>query len=187
MARRRRTPPSPAPPDRLWFKSNENNPSGGGHYIAGNTIIGGWDGIGGEEEGSAHGTFDRDTIIENNTVRDCWDDGIQSEGGDKNVRIRNNDISGCGAGIAFAAPISGPLYVENNYIHDLVMGDYGNLFCYKVGNSTSATVYLTGNTCDVDSAAEQAQGGADGIHQTNGGMFSIVSSGHASQPSRHVC
>ncbi|HJX62237.1 MAG TPA: right-handed parallel beta-helix repeat-containing protein, partial [Dehalococcoidia bacterium] len=172
--------------DGIWFKSNDSNPSGGGHYIAGNTIIGGWDGIGGEEEGSAHGTFDRDTIVENNTVRDCWDDGIQSEGGGQNIRIRYNDISGCGTGIAFAAPVSGPLYVENNYIHDLKMGDYGNLFCYKVGNSTSATAYLTGNICDVDSAAEQAQGGADGIHQTNGGMFSIVSSGNVFQVSRYV-
>src|SRR4030042_1062091 len=98
MARRRRTPPSPAPPDRLWFKSNENNPSGGGHYIAGNTIIGGWDGIGGEEEGSAHGTFHRNTIVENNTIQDTWDDCIQSEGGDQNVRIRSNDLSGCGPG-----------------------------------------------------------------------------------------
>ena len=102
--------------DGIWFKSSDANPSGGGHYIAGNTIIGGWDGIGGEEEGSARGTFDRDTVIENNTIRDCWDDGIQSEGGDQNVRIRDNDISGCGAGIAFAAPITGPLYIENNYI-----------------------------------------------------------------------
>jgi hypothetical protein len=172
--------------DGIWFKGNDSNPSGGGHYIAGNTIIGGWDGIGGEEEGSAHGTFDRDTIVENNTVRDCWDDGIQSEGGDQNVRIRNNDISGCGTGIAFAAPVAGPLYVENNHIHDLKLGDYGNLFCYKVGNTTNATVYLTGNVCDVDSAAEQAQGGADGIHQTNGGMFSIVSSGNVFQVSRYV-
>jgi hypothetical protein len=172
--------------DGIWFKSNDSNPSGGGHYIAGNTIIGGWDGIGGEEEGSAHGTFDRDTVIENNTIRDCWDDGIQSEGGGQNVRIRDNDISGCGAGIAFAAPLSGPLYVENNYIHDLKMGDYGALYCYKVGNSSSATVYMTGNTCDVDSAAELDQGGADGIHQTNGGMFNIVSSGNVFHVSRYV-
>jgi parallel beta-helix repeat protein len=172
--------------DPIWFKSNNSNPSGGGHYIAGNTIIGGWDGIGGEEEGSAHGTFDRDSIVENNTVRDCWDDGIQSEGGDQNVRIRNNDVSGCGTGIAFAAPITGPLYIEDNYVHDLKTGLYGNLFCFKVGNNGSATTYLTENVCDVDSSAEASQGGADGIHQTNEGLSPIVSRRNTFHTSRYV-
>jgi hypothetical protein len=172
--------------DGIWFKSSDSIPSGGGHYIAGNTIIGGWDGIAGEEEGSAHGTFDRDTIVENNTIRDCWDDGIQSEGGDQDVRIRNNDISGCGTGIAFAAPVSGPLYIENNRIHDLSLGLYDNLFCFKVGNSGGGTTYLTGNICDVDSAAEQAQGGADGIHQTNEDLTPIVSRRNVFQVSAYV-
>ena len=159
--------------DGIWFKSNDNNPSGGGHYIAGNTIIGGWDGIGGEEEGSAHGTFDKDTIVENNTVRDAWDDCIQVEGGGQNVRVRNNDLSGCGTGIAFAAPMSGPLYIENNTIHDLVTGLYQNHVCYKVGTngSSSATTYLTGNSCDVRGGQE-----ANGIHQSGGdNMTPIIS------------
>jgi hypothetical protein len=159
--------------DGIWFKSNDNNPSGGGHYIAGNTIIGGWDGIGGEEEGSAHGTFDRDTIVENNTVQDTWDDCIQVEGGDQNVRVRNNDLSGCGTGIAFAAPMSGPLYLENNTIHDLVTGLYQNHVCFKVGTNgqSSAVTYLTGNSCDVRGGQE-----ANGIHQSGGdNMTPIVS------------
>jgi len=173
--------------DGIWFKSRDLTPSGGGHYIAGNTIIGGWDGIGGEEEGSAHGTFDRDTIVENNTIQECWDDGIQSEGGDQNVRIRNNDISGCGTGIAFAAPVTGPLYIEQNHIHDLSMGLYENLFCFKVGNDGGGTTYLTENVCDVDSSAEAAQGaGADGIHQTNEGLSPIVSRRNIFQVSAYV-
>jgi hypothetical protein len=172
--------------DGIWFKSRDLTPSGGGHYIAGNTIIGGWDGIGGEEEGSAHGTFDRDTIIENNTIRDCWDDGIQSEGGDQDVRIRNNDISGCGTGIAFAAPVTGPLYIEQNHIHDLSMGLYENLFCFKVGNTGNGTAYLTENVCDVASAAEASQGGADGIHQTDEGLSPIISRRNVFQVSGYV-
>jgi hypothetical protein len=159
--------------DGIWFKSNDNNPSGGGHYIAGNTIIGGWDGIGGEEEGSPHGTFDKDTVVENNTVQDTWDDCIQVEGGDQNVRVRNNDLSGCGTGIAFAAPMSGPLYLENNTIHDLVTGLYANHVCYKTGTngSSSAVTYMTGNSCDVRGGQE-----ANGIHQSGGdNMTPIVS------------
>jgi len=163
--------------DGIWFKSNDSNPSGGGHYIAGNTIIGGWDGIGGEEEGSAHGTFDRDTTVENNTIVGSADDCIQVEGGDTNVRVRNNDLSGCGIGIAFAAPMSGPLYIENNYIHDLVTGWYDAHVCYKVGTNGSsvATTYLTGNTCDVRGGSE-----ANGIHQSGGDrMTPIVARGNA--------
>ncbi len=173
--------------DGIWFKSNDGNPSGGGHTISGNTIIGGWDAIGGEEEGSAHGSFDGNTTIENNTIRDCWDDGIQVEGGDQNVVVRNNDIAGCGDGIAFAAPISGPLYVERNRIHDLRPGLYGNLFCFKVGNPGGGTTYLTENVCDVDSPSEVGpDGGADGIHQTNEGLSPIVSRRNIFQTGRYV-
>ena len=167
----------------IWFKSNDSNPSGGGHYIAGNTIIGGWDGIGGEEEGSAHGTFDKDTIVENNTIQGSADDCIQSEGGDQNVRIRNNDLSGCGDGIAFARPVTGPLYIENNHIHDLVTGWYDNHFCFKVGNSGSAVTYMTGNVCEVFGSPGQE---ADGIHQTNEGGTPIVSRNNVYNVSRYV-
>jgi hypothetical protein len=159
--------------DGIWFKSNDSRPSGGGHYIAGNTIIGGWDGIGGEEEGSPHGTFDRDSIVENNVVKDAWDDCIQVEGGDANVRVRNNDLSGCGTGIAFAAPMSGPLYLEGNRIHDLVTGLYDNHVCYKTGTNgqSNAVTYMTGNSCDVRGGQE-----ANGIHQSGGdNMTPIVS------------
>jgi hypothetical protein len=159
--------------DGIWFKSNDANPSGGGHYIAGNTIIGGWDGIGGEEEGSAHGSFDGQTIIEGNTIRDTWDDGIQVEGGDQGVRVQNNDISGAGTGVAFAAPITGPLYISGNRIHDLVTGLYENHVCFKVGTNgqSNAVTYLTGNSCDVRGGDE-----ANGIHQSGGdNMTPIVS------------
>ncbi len=172
--------------DPIWFKSNDGNPSGGGHTITGNTVIGGWDGIGGEEEGSAHGSFDGDTTIANNTVRDCADDGIQVEGGDNNVHVTGNDVAGCGAGIAFAAPIVGPLYVENNYIHDLVWGWWTAFFCFKVGNFGGGTTYLTGNVCDTTSAAEQSQGGADAIQQTNDGLSPIISRGNTYHASRYV-
>lgn len=163
----------------IWFKSDSSRPSGGGHYIARNMVIGGWDGLGGEPEGDPRGSFDRDTVIENNVVRDCGDDGIQVEGGGQNAKVVGNDIAGCGTGIAFAAPMSGPLYVERNYIHDLVTGPQGNLFCYKVGNSTSATVYLTENRCLVGP-------GADGLKQTNSGLGPIVSRRNVFQVGRYV-
>lgn len=112
--------------------------------------------------------------------------GIQTEGGDQNVTVKGNDISGCGAGIAFAAPVTGPLYIEANTIHNLSTGLYDNLSCFKVGNTGGGTSYLTDNVCDVDSAAEVAGGGADGIHQTNEGLAPIVSRGNVLHVSRYV-
>jgi len=163
----------------IWFKSSSDRPSGGGHYIGGNLVVGGWDGLGGEPEGDPRGAFDRDTLIEANVVRHCADDGIQVEGGGQNVRVVNNEVSGCGTGLAFAAPLSGPLYLEGNYVHDLVMGPQGNLFCFKVGNATRATVYLTGNRCLVGP-------GADGLKQTNGGLGPIVSRRNVLQVGRYA-
>jgi parallel beta-helix repeat protein len=172
--------------DGIWIKSSNSIPSGGGHYIADNTIIGGWDAIGSEIEYEAHGGLDKDSIIENNVIRDCDDDGISVEGGAENVVVRNNEVSGCGTGISFATPVTGPLYIENNYIHDLRIGDYKNLFCFKVGNGSSATVYLTENVCDVDSATEVSQGGADGVHQTNDGMLKLIMRNNTFRVSRYV-
>jgi hypothetical protein len=116
-----------------------------------------------------HGSFDKDTTISGNTIRDSWDDCIQSEGGDQNVRISGNDLSGCGVGIAFAAPLTGPLYIEDNHIHDLVTGLYDAHVCFKVGGGGAGTTYLTGNSCDVRGGSE-----ANGIHQSGGDTLAPI-------------
>ncbi len=161
----------------IWFKSTDEDPSGGGHYIAGNTITGGWDGIGGESEWDVHGSFDRSTTIEDNTITDCWDDGIQVEGGNNDVRVTGNTISGCGTGIAFAPTLTGPLYITRNVIRDLQTGLYDNLFCFKTGHDYPGEVFLTENVCDSD---------GDGLMQTNGGLPTIVSRDNCFRVSRHV-
>jgi len=55
-----------------------------------------------------------------------------------------------------------------------------------VGNDGGGTTYLTENVCDVDSSAEAAQGGADGIHQTNEDLSPIVSRRNTFHASRYV-
>jgi hypothetical protein len=165
----------------IWFKSNDRNPSGGGHYIANNRIIGGWDGIGGEVEASAHGSFDRDSVIERNVVSNCWDDGIQSEGGTQNVVIRFNEITLCGTGIALSVPRSGPQYVEDNRIHSPRPGREDNNFCFKVGGVAGGVTYLTRNRCEAGSVA-----GFDGIKQTDGGLAPIVARNNCFLVSRYI-
>ncbi len=161
----------------IWFKSTSSNPSGGGHLISGNTIVGGYDGIGGEGEDDTRGLFDRDTVIENNTVSDCNDDGIQVEGGNVNIRVRNNKILRCALGIASAPNLVGPLYIENNTIIEGSPGHYGNVACFKIGDNGQGTTYYTGNYCDVP---------GDGWAETNDKTNTIISRNNTIKTNRYV-
>lgn len=149
----------------IWIK-NYGLERGGGHQIVGNTIIGGWDGIGGEPESEVYGGVYRDTIIEGNAVSGCHDDGIQVEGGNIDVRVVANTISECPVGIAFAPNLLGPLYIEDNVITDLVLGSQEQQFGMKVGLEGEGTAYLTRNVISSE------QGG--GIFQTNSGLSAMV-------------
>lgn len=171
--------------DGIWFKSNTQNQSGGGHYIVGNVITGGYDGIGGEVEDDPHGSFDRDTIIERNVVRNCGDDGIQSDGGNVNVSIRDNTIDECGLGLSFTPNLLGPLYVERNTVSSHTMGILGALACMKVGDGGVGTAYITANVCNIDGSSTNDQGG-DGIKQTNSGLAAYVSRSNVIQVTRYV-
>lgn len=158
----------------IWFKSNTAQPSGGGHLISGNTITGGYDGIGGEEEGSPRGGFDRNTIITGNTVRDCADDGIQVEGGGQNIVVEDNTVTDCGVGFAVATALTGPLTLRRNTVTLTKLGTaYGMMACYKVGRSSTATVYIQDSVCVADGTQFGANVGK-GIQQTNSGIGGLV-------------
>lgn len=157
--------------DCIWFKSNTANPSGGGHYIAGNVLVGCWDGLGGETEGDQRGGLDRNSVVENNTILDCEDDGIQVEGGNLNSIVRNNVIRRCALGIANAPNKTGPLLIEGNDIREGRQGAFGNLACFKVGAGGTGVTYYTNNRCVLP-------GVSGGWSQTNSGMNRIIASGN---------
>jgi hypothetical protein len=163
----------------IWFKSNSNHPSGGGHLIAGNTIEGGYDGIGGEKEDDPHGSFDRDTIIEQNTISDCFDDGIQVEGGTQNVHVRDNTIARCASGLANAPNLTGPIYFERNTITDGRPGYYNAVQCFKIGDRGHGVAYYTGNHCILGP-------GADGWGQSNPGVNPIIARDNVIEVGRYV-
>jgi parallel beta-helix repeat protein len=119
----------------------------------------------------------KDSVIEGNTIRNCYDDGIQVEGRNENVRVRNNTITGCGLGIALAPNMVGPLYIEGNTITDLQPGEYGLQACFKLGDGGSGTAHFTGNTC---------KSSGDGFKQTNSGMTKIIASDNCIVVSRYV-
>ena len=93
--------------------------SRGGNIIRYNTIRstddhGFNDGIGGGSNYSFKGSPNRDSDIYGNIISNCWDDCIESEGANMNVRIWSNYIHHTFVHVATAATAMGPLYIFRN-------------------------------------------------------------------------
>lgn len=109
-----------------WESGHPDGPQGislinsnGGNVIRYNTIRstedhGYNDGIGGGSNFSFEGSPNRDSDIYGNIVSHCWDDAIESEGANANVRIWSNYIHHTFTHVATAATAMGPLYVFRN-------------------------------------------------------------------------
>ena len=84
--------------------------------------------------------------------------------------------------ISTAAALVGPVHIENNYIHDLVLAPSTAFFCFKLGASQGANtpeIDYTGNTC--------ISPGAGGFEQTNPGLnFKIVATHNCIQDGLYV-
>jgi hypothetical protein len=92
---------------------------GGNHVIRWNEIYSSEgryfnDGIGGEDNFSAIGFPNSDTDIYGNRVSHAWDDAIEAEGANRNVRIWGNYLDLTGTGIATTATHAGPVYIFRN-------------------------------------------------------------------------
>jgi hypothetical protein len=72
------------------------------------------DGMGAGYNGGFRGFPGADSDIYGNYIANCWDDGIEAEGGNQNVRIWNNYIENVLIPIANAATSIGPLYAWRN-------------------------------------------------------------------------
>jgi hypothetical protein len=109
-----------------WESGHPSGPQGvslidsrGGNIIRYNTIRstddhGYNDGIGGGSNYSFKGSPNRDSDIYGNIVANCWDDAIESEGANMNVRIWSNYIHHTFVHVATAATSMGPLYIFRN-------------------------------------------------------------------------
>jgi hypothetical protein len=92
---------------------------GGNHVIRYNEITGGdghyyKDGMGGQANFSEIGFPGADTDIYGNIVTHTWDDGIEAEGGNRNVRIWGNYLDQTTVGIATTVVHTGPTYIFRN-------------------------------------------------------------------------
>jgi hypothetical protein len=72
------------------------------------------DAIGGEDNFSDIGFPNADTDIYGNRISHAWDDGIEAEGGNRNVRIWGNYLDLTATGIASTVTHYGPLYIFRN-------------------------------------------------------------------------
>lgn len=76
------------------------------------------DGIGGGENFSTRGFPNADSDIYGNRISQVYDDGIESEGGNRNVRIWGNYLDRTMVAIGNAHTSVGPLYVWRNVSND---------------------------------------------------------------------
>jgi hypothetical protein len=122
-----------------------------GHYFN--------DGIGGVQNFSFEGFPYADSDIYSNNISGVYDDAIESEGANRNVRIWGNYLRRSYIGIAMATTSQGPLYVFRNVLGDTVgmhdpnaanqdSASHGSFF--KIGSKTpkvnGGRIYLFHNT-----------------------------------------
>jgi VCBS repeat protein len=70
--------------------------------------------IGGSDNASTTGFPNADSDIYGNRLQHAWDDAIEAEGGNRNVRIWGNYIDRTGTGIATTLNTVGPIYIFRN-------------------------------------------------------------------------
>ena len=104
----------PAGPQGITFSY-----CGGNHVIRHNEIYstGGNrfnDGMGGEDNFSKTGFPNADSDIYGNRITGTWDDGIEAEGANENVRIWGNYMDRTATGVATTVTSVGPVYIFRN-------------------------------------------------------------------------
>ena len=111
-----------------WETGHPDGPQGisvieskGGNVIRYNDIIstedhGYNDGIGGGRNFSLIGNMNKDSDIYGNIIRNVWDDAIECEGGNTNIRIWGNYMHLYFNAIATASTTWGPIYIFRNVI-----------------------------------------------------------------------
>jgi hypothetical protein len=105
----------PAGPNGIMFSQ-----CGGNHVFRYNELYSAderhyfMDAIGGEENLSDIGFPNRDSDIYGNIVSDAWDDAIESEGANRNVRIWGNYLDRTTTGVATTVAQEGPVYIFRN-------------------------------------------------------------------------
>jgi hypothetical protein len=134
-----------------WETGHPSGPQGvslfqskGGNVIRYNDIVttedhGFNDGIGGGGNFSKEGNVNRDSDIYGNIIESVWDDAIESEGANMNVRIWGNYINKYFVGVATASTTYGPVYIYRNIFAESRRGHW---------NTAGGTIFKLGGRGD---------------------------------------
>ena len=155
----------------------------GGHVIRLNRIYSDIDhmfndGMGNTNNFSYAGFPIRDSDIHDNFVSHCWDDGLEIEGADMNVRVWGNYIDMTYGAIGAASPSLGPLYIFRNVYavsrkhSGTKPNDLNGHYLVKLGNEkpewTKGRMYIFHNVTlqpppFADATSESTSGAGSGI------------------------
>ena len=97
------------------FRYNEITSSDYRHYYN--------DAMGGEDNYTQTGFPNNDSDVYGNVINGAMDDGLEIEGGDKNVRVWGNYLDQTGTGVASTVDAIGPLYIFRN-VYNRSQKDY---------------------------------------------------------------
>lgn len=101
--------------------------------------------VGGGSNGSDRGAPGPDSDLYGNYVSHCWDDGLEVEGGSRNVRVWDNYITQCMNMIGNAPASIGPLYIWRNVVaRSQSQPDKGGANFLKMGSAGEESV-MTGH------------------------------------------
>jgi hypothetical protein len=145
------------------------------------------DGIGGGENFSSKGFPWADSDIYGNRISEAYDDGVEAEGGNRNVRIWGNYFDRVFTAIANAATATGPLYVWRN-----VSNRMGGMYepdgspdrelrgpfikaGSNHGNANGGRAYYFHNTALQPQGGRYAMGAGWGISKNGGRLYNFVS------------
>jgi hypothetical protein len=96
------------------------------------------DGISGQENFSPNGAPGADSDIYQNIIMHVFDDGIEAEGGGRNVRVWGNYINDTKSAVATTTVHYGPTYVWRNVVNRVRM-------CYQVTTDTDPNARPSGS------------------------------------------
>lgn len=145
------------------------------------------DGMGGRSNFSFAGFPWADSDIHGNWISDVYDDGIEAEGANRNVRVWGNYFDRVFVAIANAATAVGPIYVWRNVSHRMA-GMYQpdgdpdreqrGPFIKAGSNHASAAggrAYYFHNTALQPPGARYSMGAGAGIAKSGGKLYNFVS------------
>lgn len=132
------------------------------------------DGIGGGPNFSfTSGNFGPDSDVHDNSFSHCWDDAIEVEGMNQNVRVYRNFTDRSLTGVAISATTIGPLYVFRNVSHRFQRTPEDSWFdgggCWLKSQSRTTTGMLGGRVYVYhNTLVKTAEGG--GVRQALDGL-----------------